>query len=261
MRYAAINYMGDTPATSYQNSKLICLNADVFFLYPAQIRKFIALHEQGHIVLNTDSEIEADNYAFKKFNGSLPSSHRWSVLAMSRVLPFSNKEQYKRLLNMYKQALIADIYETGASISYEMSEINMLLEEMDNMNEQEYRARSTIDPVTGEESPFQQHGEPVGEFVAIAREVWTKAILGDDLNGYELTILNKYPIPDDFEAYPIDEKQIIADDIEPGNELSDSSSIADILFSKQKIVEKATRMPSWIWLIVIGFILLLIFRK
>jgi len=260
MRYAAINYMGDTPATSYQNSKLICLNADVFFLYPAQIRKFIALHEKGHIVLNTDSEIEADNYAFKKFNGSLPSSHRWSVLAMSRVLPFSNKEQYMRLLNMYKQALIADQYETGASISYEMSEINMLLEEMDNMNDQEWRARSTIDPITGEESPFQQHNEPVGEFVAIAREVWTKAILGDDLNGYELTILDKYPIPADFEAYPIDEKQII-DDNGSGNELSDLlPSITDELFPKME-VEKATKMPSWIWLIIIGFVLLLIFKR
>ena len=73
--------MGSTPATSYQSSRTVCLNLDLYFNYPRQIRHLIALHEEGHIALNTDSEIEADNYAFRKISGTFPGSHSWAILS------------------------------------------------------------------------------------------------------------------------------------------------------------------------------------
>jgi hypothetical protein len=250
--------MGNSPATSYQQSKLVCLNADLFFTFPRAVQRFIALHEKGHIVLDTDSEIKADNYAFKRFNGSLPQSHRWSILAISRVLPFTTKEQYKRLINMYKNALIEDSYETGHSLPYEMSYLNKLDEQMDQMNDQEWKEQNAIDPVSGEIEFKRVQIEPVGEFVPIAREVWTKATLGDELTGYDLTILDKYPIPADFEAYEVDPEELF-EGIEV-NEPEIQKQLSEAIDTLSR-PESKTKIPMWAIVSAAIIFLLLIFKK
>ena len=136
--------MGSTPATSYQSSRTVCLNLDLYFSYPRQIRHLIALHEEGHIVLNTDSEIEADNYAFREISGTFPGSHSWAILSVSRVLPFNNKDQYIRLLNMYKNALLAETYERNGPLPYEASYIDQELERAKSLSEKEFILGETI---------------------------------------------------------------------------------------------------------------------
>ena len=222
--------MGSTPATSYQSSRTVCLNLDLYFNYPRQIRHLIALHEEGHIALNTDSEIEADNYAFRKISGTFPGSHSWAILSVSRVLPFINKDQYIRLLNMYKNALIAETYERNGPLPYEASYIDKELQRARSLSEKEYAEMNTVDPVTGDTSPIPPHVAPVGPFVQIARETWMKKKLGDPLTGYDLTILDKYPMPEDFEAYQVKRDDVLSTitDIAPSTTSPATTSSADM---------------------------------
>ena len=202
MKYAASNYLGQTPARSYQDEKLICVNLDTFFAFPEEIRRFIVLHEKGHIVKNTDSEIEADNYAFSRMSGTFKGSNRWSVLSLSRVLPFTNKEQYLRLLNMYQNAIAKennfprDVYEETGAMAYEFQNIQVMKNEAAQLPEEMFQGQNT-------------NSSPIGPFVEIAHGVWTKKALELELTGYDISILDKYPMPADFECYQVDGREII----------------------------------------------------
>ena len=225
--------MGSTPATSYQSIKTVCLNLDLYFSYPRQIRHLIALHEEGHIVLNTDSEIEADNYAFRKISGTFPGSHSWAILSVSRVLPFTSKEQYIRLLNMYKNALIQEAYEQNGPLPYEATYIDKELDRARSLSDAEYAQINSINPVTGEVTATKPHNAPVGPFVQIARETWMKNKLGYPLSAYDLTVLDKYPMPADFEAYELKRDDVLsqisdATAVNGSGSLSENSDITTI---------------------------------
>jgi hypothetical protein len=254
--------MGSTPATSYQSIKTVCLNLDLYFSYPRQIRHLIALHEEGHITLDTDSEIEADNYAFRKISGTFPGSHRWAILSVSRVLPFITKEQYLRLLNMYKNALIAESYENNGSTPYEATYIDKELERAKSLSEAEYAQLNFINPVTGEKEIVRQHIPPVGPFVEIARETWIKKKLGYPLSGYDNTILDKYPMPADFEAYELKR----ADVLSPIADKPVSAAAASVIPisgtpEQSTLVDPEGKEKSnfW-WYVAAGITLLLIMR-
>lgn len=205
MKYAASNYLGQTSARSYQDEKLICVNLDTFFAFPEEIRRFIVLHEKGHIVKNTDSEIEADNYAFSRMSGTFKGSNRWSVLSLSRVLPFTNKEQYLRLLNMYQNAIAKensfprDHYEESGAMAYEFQNIQTMKNEAAQLPEEMFQGQKKAN----------QTDTPIGPYVEIAHGVWTKKALGLELTGYDISILDKYPMPADFECYQVDGSEII----------------------------------------------------
>ncbi len=255
--------MGSTPATSYQSIKTVCLNLDLYFSYPRQVRHLIALHEEGHIRLDTDSEIEADNYAFRKISGTFPGSHRWAVLSVSRVLPFFTKEQYIRMLNMYKNAIIAESYETGSSLAYEASYIDKELERAKSLSEAEYAQLNAINPVTGDAEIQRPHTPPVGPFVEIAREAWMKQKLGDALSSYDLTILDKYPMPADFEAYEVKRSDVlspIADPVPVPAQVAGSTELP----AEADYSEKAVTMVKnnlWWYVAAAVVLILLISRK
>lgn len=203
MRYAASNYMGQTPARSYQDEKLICVNLDAFFSIAPEIRRFIVLHELGHIINDTDDEIEADNYAFSKMSGTYKGSNLASVLALSRVLPFSSKEQYLRLLNMYENALQKQLprenYELTGDQAYEFDYVRRVKADAEQMPDAMFQ------------QPEKATGVAVGPLADIAQSVWLKKALGLELSAYDLTILDKFPIPADFEAYELNGDEILGD--------------------------------------------------
>jgi len=250
VKYAASNYLGQTPARSYQDEKLICVNLDTFFAFPEEIRRFIVLHEKGHIVKNTDSEIEADNYAFSRMSGSFKGSNLWSVLSLSRVLPFTNKEQYLRLLNMYQNALEKennfprDVYEETGAMAYEFQDIQTIKNEAAQLPDEMFQGQNT-------------NSSPIGPFVEIAHGVWTKKALGLELTDYDIAILDKYPMPADFECYPIDGSEII------GAENIDLSETASKLAGTAKswYDSLSSNAHLLLWGIVVVVCILLISRK
>lgn len=104
-----VTNLGTTPARVNRVTGECFINTPVFFNFPADIRLFILLHEAGHVVLNTTNEYEADNYAFEQY-AKLGRSLKNSVKALSTVLPFSNQEQYNRVIQQFIRAYEYDNY-------------------------------------------------------------------------------------------------------------------------------------------------------
>ena len=73
---------------------------------------FILLHEEGHIVLDTRNELEADNYAFKKY-ADAGYSLTQSVYALSKILNGTNPEHYWRCYYQLQRAISYDYYNNG----------------------------------------------------------------------------------------------------------------------------------------------------
>ena len=86
---------GGTPALSDRNTGEVWINRKIFDTLPEEHKIFILLHEEGHIVLNTKDEFEADAYAFKKY-AEKGYGMKESVKALSRVLECNNPEHYWR---------------------------------------------------------------------------------------------------------------------------------------------------------------------
>jgi hypothetical protein len=64
----------DCPAGCIISKAVIVINPDLFYQYDEFQRKFILLHEEGHIALRTgievEDEISADAYAFDRLAGT-----------------------------------------------------------------------------------------------------------------------------------------------------------------------------------------------
>ena len=92
------NTLGDTPASTHRPSGKVWVNSNYL---GGNMRKrywdFILAHEEGHIVLDTKSEIEADAYASVKFFNKYPLEPFDSVKALTEVLPVNTAEQKLRV--------------------------------------------------------------------------------------------------------------------------------------------------------------------
>lgn len=95
----------DSPAGCDRTDKVIVVNPVLFNeLTPFQ-KKFILLHEEGHISLNTDNEISADSYAFDRLAGTEFRSLKQAVGALQQILDGSNPEHKQRYDALYSRAL------------------------------------------------------------------------------------------------------------------------------------------------------------
>lgn len=107
-----VSDLGTTPAKCRRNTGEVFINARVWDKLHPDHRYFILCHEAGHIMLNTENEVEADAYAFKEYAKSGRSLTN-SVKALSRVLTFNNPEHHLRLSEQLGRALKFDFEVNG----------------------------------------------------------------------------------------------------------------------------------------------------
>lgn len=105
------NYPGmdDCPAGCLIDEALIIINPDTFYSYSPFQRKFILLHEEGHIMLKTGTEVEdeilADAYAFDRLAGTEFRSLKQSLEFLDALLVPGLPSTDKRIQALYKRAL------------------------------------------------------------------------------------------------------------------------------------------------------------
>ena len=103
--YQSSGEMSDTPAAIDRDNGILYLNPKMWFnLTPFQ-RKFIKWHEYGHLHLNTDSEIKADEYAFNKLAGTEFRSLKQCIECLEEILDEKILGHKVRIDHMYNLAL------------------------------------------------------------------------------------------------------------------------------------------------------------
>jgi hypothetical protein len=105
--------LGNTPARVNRFTGEIQINNRYFRNMPGFRKRFIIEHEKGHFNLDTRSEFEADDYAFRKLAGTRPFSLKESVKSISQVLSFTNPEHLQRMTEVVKKALDYDHRHNG----------------------------------------------------------------------------------------------------------------------------------------------------
>lgn len=96
--------IGDSPAAVNLRSGVLHINPKVFDPYPDPWKKFIVLHELGHYVLQTRSELKADAFAFHHF---IKEGHslKDAVNSLHKVLDESNPAHRERIQKQLDKAL------------------------------------------------------------------------------------------------------------------------------------------------------------
>jgi len=86
---------------------IIIINPDLFYRYDEFERKWLLLHEEGHIMLDTSDEIEADAYAFDYLVNTEYRSMKRMLELLDKILSFVNwhPSQEKRKQALYRRAL------------------------------------------------------------------------------------------------------------------------------------------------------------
>ena len=119
--------MGLNPARVNLDTRVVDVNAPVFYRLTPLQQKLVLAHEEGHVVLNSvDDEIGADKYALEKYVGSEPYSLRKMVDALCTFydnLPCFPEER--------KKALIVSALEIDAE-RYNNEHARALLDEINN---------------------------------------------------------------------------------------------------------------------------------
>lgn len=97
---------------SGKSEQIILLNPAIKQL-PKEWQRFMVLHEEGHLELDTDNELACDAYAFKKYADE-GHSLKEAINALEKVLEFEgNKEHNKRLHEQVIRCLLYDYYAYG----------------------------------------------------------------------------------------------------------------------------------------------------
>jgi hypothetical protein len=104
VKYESARQMGDNPASVDMVTHELILNRDVFPKKSSFTRKFIKEHERGHLILDTDSEEKADEYALRKLYKSENKSLKKSIKALTEFLP----DDDDRIETLYNKALEID---------------------------------------------------------------------------------------------------------------------------------------------------------
>jgi hypothetical protein len=113
-----------SPALADLHARVITVNTPVFNRYDDFTKRYILLHEKGHIKLNTFNEMAADNYAFDSLAGTEPYSLRNSVKALQTALPFTHPAHDERLRQQVIRALRWDAAHGNADAQKELNEMN-----------------------------------------------------------------------------------------------------------------------------------------
>ena len=96
--------LGKCPAAVDMDTGIIEINQDVWDKYTQAEQAFIVAHEEGHYVIPTDDETEADIYALRKVAGQFPRSLAQSLNTLFKVGVVSES----RMENAYIEALRLD---------------------------------------------------------------------------------------------------------------------------------------------------------
>lgn len=94
----------DCPIGCHRPSRTIIINPVLFDQLTPFEQKFWIGHEMGHIVLDTDSETEADTYAFNRMAGTEYRSLKQMVQALNNLLDPAHSETAERKRNLLKIA-------------------------------------------------------------------------------------------------------------------------------------------------------------
>lgn len=97
--------MHGSPMACDRETATIFINPPVYQTLTPFQKKFWTWHEKGHIILNTDDEIRADNYAFDKLAGTEFRSLKQIVEAAESLLYEEDPYHKKRIENLYQRAL------------------------------------------------------------------------------------------------------------------------------------------------------------
>lgn len=98
-----------SPAIVNRATGELYINLSVWNNLSTELKLFILLHEAGHATLQTESEHEADAWAFDKY-AELGYPLTKSIYALSRVLKFNKPEDYDRLQSQLQRAASYDYY-------------------------------------------------------------------------------------------------------------------------------------------------------
>ena len=103
--YQSSGEMSDTPAAIDRDNGILYLNPKMWFNLTPFRRKFIKWYEYGHLHLNTDSEIKADEYAFNKLAGTEFRSLKQCIECLEEILDEKILGHKVRIDHMYNLAL------------------------------------------------------------------------------------------------------------------------------------------------------------
>ncbi|HPX58983.1 MAG TPA: hypothetical protein PLL02_00965 [Bacteroidales bacterium] len=102
--YVTSEEIGHSPAAVNMLTGVVYVNADLWNKFTDFEKKFFLAHEEGHFVLQTNSEFEADLYALKKVYKSERKSLKKSLKALAKVDLISDE----RLERLYLEILKID---------------------------------------------------------------------------------------------------------------------------------------------------------
>ena len=126
--YTKINYT--SPAFCNKQSGELYINVPIYAKFNQNERYYILLHELGHIVLNTNDELKADEYAstiYLKKGYSLTDS----VKALGHALKYNKNEDYIRTLRQFERAKKYDLEINGHDNKTQMEIPNLNFSSMD----------------------------------------------------------------------------------------------------------------------------------
>ena len=95
----------DCPAGCNIDTGVIVINPTLFDVLSDFQKKFVLLHEEGHIRLHTHDEIQADAYAFDRLAGTEFRSLKQSVEFLEQLLNPAYPTNEVRKASLYKRAL------------------------------------------------------------------------------------------------------------------------------------------------------------
>lgn len=107
-RYTTEPWIASTPAAVDRSSGILYINPRLFSQLTPFQKKFVKLHEEGHWRLRTDSETEADAYAFRRLAGTELRSLKQAMDCIDTLLPDNNPTKARRYRSLYRLALSYD---------------------------------------------------------------------------------------------------------------------------------------------------------
>ncbi|MCO5232853.1 MAG: hypothetical protein LC105_05425 [Chitinophagales bacterium] len=98
---------GDNPATVNRRTGEMYVSAKIWKQMTPDQRLFMMLHEEGHVILQTTNEFEADRYAFEQYIRT-GRSLKHLVSALTHFLDSTNPEHIQRAQSLLAMAIKHD---------------------------------------------------------------------------------------------------------------------------------------------------------
>lgn len=103
--YYSKGEMADTPMAIDRVNGILYINPKRYFALTDFQKKFVKYHEYGHLNLDTDSELKADEYAFRKLAGTEFRSLKQCIECLETLLDENIIGHKVRIDQMYALAL------------------------------------------------------------------------------------------------------------------------------------------------------------